>query len=70
MTETAPSKSMPASPLMTLQELRDYLKVHEMTIYRWAKKHKVPGLKIGGRWRFKRSDIDAMFEPGFQGFAR
>ena len=44
--------------IMTLREVSQYLRVHEMTLYRWMKAKLVPGFKIGGRWRFKISEID------------
>jgi len=47
--------------ILTLQDVCAYLRVHEMTIYRWVKAGILPGSKIGGRWRFKKSHIEKCF---------
>ncbi len=39
-----------------------YLQVHDMTVYRWVKKGKLPYVKIGGRLRFNKDSIDRMFK--------
>ena len=56
------AKTMPSSPadnaIMTIGEVADYLKVTERTIYRLAGAKQIPAFKVGGSWRFARSDID------------
>lgn len=44
--------------IMTIKELSLYLKINEKTIYKLAKQGKLPGVKIGGMWRFKKEAID------------
>lgn len=44
--------------ILTIKEMAAYLKVAEKTIYRLAGSKKLPGFKVGGIWRFKRSEID------------
>ena len=44
--------------IMTIREVADYLKLTEKTAYRLAAKGKIPGFKVGGSWRFKRSQIE------------
>jgi len=44
--------------ILTPIEAGLYLNVHVRTIYRLAKEGKVPGRKIGRRWRFKKDIID------------
>ncbi len=51
------SSSDPAS-IMTIKEVSDYLKVTERTIYRLAACKQIPAFKVGGSWRFSRSEID------------
>ena len=51
------SSSDPAS-IMTIKEVSDYLKVTERTIYRLAAGKQIPAFKVGGSWRFSRSEID------------
>ena len=48
-----------AEDLMTSHELADYLKVDLRTVYRYIKQGQIPKVKVGGRWRFRRSDIEA-----------
>jgi len=44
--------------IMTPREAAEYLSVHVRTIYRLAKEGKIPGRKLGGRWRFKKATLD------------
>lgn len=43
---------------MTIREVADYLKITEKTAYRLAAARDLPGFKVGGSWRFRRSEID------------
>lgn len=47
------------SDIMTLKEVAAYLKITEKTAYRLTAEGKIPGFKVGGAWRFKRSDIES-----------
>jgi excisionase family DNA binding protein len=44
----------------------EYLHIKKWTLYRLAKKGKVPGIKVGGQWRFKKDVLDSMFYGGSQ----
>jgi len=44
--------------IMTIKEVAEYLKVNERTVYRLAGAKRIPAFKVGGTWRFLRSDID------------
>ena len=46
------------SDIMTIREVAEYLKLTEKTAYRHAADGKIPGFKVGGAWRFRRSEID------------
>jgi excisionase family DNA binding protein len=48
--------------LLTLHEVADLLKVAEKTAYTMAQQHELPGFKVRGQWRFKRSDLDQWIE--------
>lgn len=48
--------------ILTLREVADYLKLTEKTAYRLAAEGKLPGFKVGGSWRFKRTDLEAWIE--------
>jgi excisionase family DNA binding protein len=56
-------------PAMTVREVASYLSVDEKTIYRLAQRGDLPGFKVAGTWRFKRSDIDAWIEDRKRGGA-
>ena len=43
---------------MTAKEAADYLKLAERTLVRLAHEGKIPGVKIGGQWRFRRALLD------------
>lgn len=47
-----------AHDILTIEEVADYLRVSERTVYDWAQKGQIPGGKLGTAWRFKRSEIE------------
>ena len=51
MEETRPT-------IMTLDEVAKYLRIHKSTVYRMTKEGKIPAIKIGNQWRFKKNKID------------
>ncbi len=44
--------------IMTIDELSDYLKLKIKTAYHLTAKGDIPGFKVGGAWRFRKSEID------------
>lgn len=44
-------------PYLTIKEVANLFGVCEKTIYRLLNKGKLPGVKIGGQWRFSRQEI-------------
>jgi excisionase family DNA binding protein len=56
-TNTSPVHVTP-SVLMTLEEVAGYLRLHTSTIYRLARAGIIPGVKIGGQWRFNQERVD------------
>jgi len=52
-----PNKPIDGS-ILTIKEVAEYLKVNERTVYRLAGAKRIPAFKVGGTWRFVRSDID------------
>jgi len=47
--------------IMTVQELAQYLRLAEATIYRLAQAGEIPAVKVGRTWRFKKELIDEWF---------
>lgn len=43
-----------------------YLNITRATLYKLAKEGKIPGLKVGGQWRFSKDRLDELFasSPG------
>lgn len=52
------STSTSEGEILTIKQVADYLKVTERTIYRLAAAQKIPAFKVGGMWRFRRSELD------------
>jgi excisionase family DNA binding protein len=52
----------PASAVMTVREVAVYLSVDEKTVYRLTTRRELPGFKVAGTWRFKKTDIDDWIE--------
>lgn len=44
--------------IMTIREVAEFLKLTEKTAYRLVSEDKLPGFKVGGSWRFRKSEID------------
>ena len=53
---------MKKEEILTVKELARYLKMDKHTVYRLARKGILPGVKIGGEWRFKKDLIDKWIE--------
>jgi excisionase family DNA binding protein len=45
--------------ILTLDEVAEYLKAGKRTVYRLAQNAEIPAFKLGGTWRFRRSDLDS-----------
>lgn len=48
--------------LLTTRQLQEMLKVDRITIYRMLEDGRLKGFKVGGQWRFSRSDIEAWIQ--------
>ena len=53
---------MEEKPILTIEEVAEYLRVKKRTVYDWAKKGKIPAMKTVGQWRFKKDKIDEWLE--------
>ena len=43
--------------ILTVKELCDLLRVHPATVYKMARKGKIPGFRVGTEWRFRKDAI-------------
>lgn len=50
--------------IMTTKELAKYLKLHEITICKYAAEGKIPAIRIGRVWRFDKEAIDKWISGG------
>jgi len=58
--------------ILTLEEVAAYLRLTPQTIYKWAQERRIPAVKLGKEWRFRRSILDRWLDeqmlgsdPGF-----
>ena len=47
---------------LTTEEVLDYLHVNLRTVYRLIKAGKIPAVRVGRQWRFRKRDIDSWLE--------
>jgi len=52
--------------IMTMDELAEYLKISKSTLYKLATDNKLPGTKIGKRWRFHKDAVDEWVKHGLR----
>ncbi len=48
--------------LLTAKQLQEILQVDRTTIYRMADSGRLPGIKVGGQWRFSRPQIETWLQ--------
>lgn len=48
----------PAGDILTIEEVAAYLRLTPQTIYKWAQEKRIPAVKLGKEWRFRRSILD------------
>lgn len=53
--------------ILTIEEVAQYLRVSERTVYDWAKKGTIPCGKLGTTWRFKRSEVERWVDDKLSG---
>jgi excisionase family DNA binding protein len=44
--------------ILTIEEVAAYLKAGRRTVYRLAASGQIPAFKLGGTWRFRRTELD------------
>lgn len=49
---------MPPDTLLNVQEVAEFLQMNAATIYGWAQEGKIPAIKLGRSWRFRRADLE------------
>jgi excisionase family DNA binding protein len=50
--------------IVTTRELDKYLKLHEITVCKYAANGRIPAIRIGRVWRFDKDAIDNLMSAG------
>lgn len=45
------------SEFMTVEEIAEYMRLPQSTVYKLARQGKLPGFKVGRHWRFRREAV-------------
>jgi excisionase family DNA binding protein len=48
--------------VMGIREASDYLGVSRETLYKYVVEERIPGFKLGNRWKFKKTVLDRWME--------
>ncbi len=56
------ARSIDIEPFYDAHEVALQCKVSEKSLHRWARSGKIPAIKFGKLWRFRKSAIDAWFD--------
>ena len=56
--------------IMTVQEVAEFLRVSERTVYDWATASTIPCGKLGTTWRFKRSEVEKWVDKQLSGSSK
>ncbi|MBI4887740.1 MAG: response regulator [Acidobacteria bacterium] len=62
MSEALPLNMPTDEVFLTTEEVLEYLQVNLRTVYRLIKAGKIPAVRVGRQWRFRKRDIDAWLD--------
>ena len=52
------ARDKPGPEILTVEEVAEYLRLQPQTIYKWAQEKRIPAVKLGKEWRFRKSVLD------------
>jgi len=52
--------------LLRPKQLAEYLQLSQRTVYRLLERGDIPGVKVGGQWRFRRTAVDEWLDLSIQ----
>jgi excisionase family DNA binding protein len=58
-TSSATLENNKSEPVWDCHEASRFLRIHPATVKRMAREGTLPGFRIGNRWRFRHSELDA-----------
>jgi excisionase family DNA binding protein len=53
--------------ILTVEEVAHYLRLKPQTIYKWAQEKRIPAVKLGKEWRFRKSILDRWLDDQMSG---
>ena len=53
---------MPDEIFLTTDEVLEYLQINRRTVYRLIKAGKIPAVRVGRQWRFRKVELDTQLE--------
>jgi nitrogen PTS system EIIA component len=53
---------MEVTEYLTIEDVARLLKVNAETVRRWSVSGKIPATKLGDLWRYRKADIDKLFD--------
>lgn len=56
--------------VMNIREAAQYLGISADTLYKYVSEEKIPAFKLGNRWKFKKTILDAWMEKQSLGESR
>ena len=57
----------PANDILTVEEVAAYLRLQPQTIYKWAQEKRIPAVKLGKEWRFRKTILDRWLDEQILG---
>jgi excisionase family DNA binding protein len=58
------SEGFDRDELLEVPRIAEYLRVSDVTVYRWCREGRLPCLKLGNSWRVRRSALEGFLERG------
>lgn len=52
------------NPVMTIEEVAEYLKVHSQTVYKMVREGQIKAVKVGRGWRVHKETLDNYLKGG------
>jgi excisionase family DNA binding protein len=59
--------TFPENEILTIEEVAEYLRLTPQTIYKWAQEKKIPAVKLGKEWRFRKTILDRWLDEQIVG---
>jgi len=57
----------PQNDILTVEEVAAYLRLQPQTIYKWAQEKRIPAVKLGKEWRFRKTILDRWLDEQMMG---